>query len=279
LKIQYETEKKDNNIRILNQEAALQKVVIKQDKFAREVMIGGAALLVLFLGLLYNRYRLKQRSNKQLQHLVDEKEFLLKEIHHRVKNNLQIVISLLNTQSKFLNNEEALAAISESRHRMQAMSLIHQKLYQSENVAFVGMQGYIRELVSYLDSSFNTGKKIHFDLDIDPIDMDISQAIPVGMILNEAITNSIKHAFADQSNGIIIINMKVLPHQMILFEIGDDGKGMMIDQNAAFNQSMGMRLIRGLIEQIGGELTIRNDKGFMLSTTFQQNLILKSVAV
>lgn len=286
IRIQYETEKKDSSIKILNQQSALQNAQIKQDKLTREIMIVGAGVLLLILGLVYNQYRQKQKQQKliseknvSLQHLVEDKEFLMKEIHHRVKNNLQIVISLLNTQSKFLDNEEAIAAISESRHRMQAMSLIHQKLYQSENVAFVGMPSYIRELVDYLDISFNAGQKIKFELDIDPIDLDISQAIPVGLILNEAVTNCIKHAFTDQESGTIWINMKMAGAKLINLEIRDNGKGLPPGFDFATSQSLGIRLIRGLIEQIGGELKFSDAAGCRIETTFEQDLVLRPVAV
>jgi two-component system, sensor histidine kinase PdtaS len=286
LRIQYETEKKDNNIKILNQQAEIQKTQIKQDKLTRSIMIAGGAVLLVFLGLLYNRYRLKQsqqqvvsQKNVVLQHLVEEKEFLMKEIHHRVKNNLQIVISLLNTQSKFLDNEEAIAAISESRHRMQAMSLIHQKLYQSENVAFVSMPGYIREMVDYLDMSFNVGQRIKFELNIDAVDLDISQAIPVGLILNEAVTNCIKHAFTDQPNGIIRVSMRKMADEMIYLEISDNGKGLPANFDFKSSQSLGIRLIRGLIEQIGGELNFSDQDGCRIATTFKQDLVLRPVAV
>jgi two-component sensor histidine kinase len=275
----FESDKKDNNIKILNQQAQIQRAELKQDQLTRNVIIAGAALLFLFLCYLYYQFRSKQKTNKQLERLVNEKEFLLKEIHHRVKNNLQIVISLLNTQSKFLNNEEAIAAISESRHRMQAMSLIHQKLYQSENVAFVAMPDYIRELIEYLRNSSISGNRIRFELNIDPIDLDISQAIPVGLILNEAVTNCIKHAFNDQSDSMIKIEMKKREKDDIYLEVADNGKGLSAEQNNTFSQSMGMRLIHGLIEQLGGKLTIRNDNGLILSTTFKQDLVLKAVAV
>jgi two-component system, sensor histidine kinase PdtaS len=286
IRVQYETEKKDSSIKILNQQSALQNAEIIQDKRAREFMIAGAGVLLLILGLVYNQYRLKQKQQKEiseknisLQQLVEDKEFLMKEIHHRVKNNLQIVISLLNTQSKFLNNEEAIAAISESRHRMQAMSLIHQKLYQSENAAFVAMPGYIRELVDYLDTSFNVGQKIRFELEIDPIDLDISQAIPVGLILNEAVTNCIKHAFTDQANGIIRVTMKDLLDKKIFLEISDNGKGLPPDFDFTTSQSLGIRLMRGLIEQIGGVLQFSDRDGCRIATEFAQDLVLKPVAV
>src|SRR5450432_3745095 len=275
----FESDKKDNNIKILNQQSQIQQIELKRDQLTRNVTIAGAAVLFLFLCYLYYQFRSKQKTNRKLEHLVDEKEFLLKEIHHRVKNNLQIVISLLNTQSKFLNNEEAIAAISESRHRMQAMSLIHQKLYQSENAAFVAMPTYIRELVDYLDMSFNVGQRIRFELEIDPIDLDISQAIPVGLILNEAVTNCIKHAFKDRPNGIIRIAMKDLMDELVFLEISDNGKGLPPDFDFTTSQSLGIRLIRGLIEQIGGELNFSDRDGCRIATTFRQDLVLRHVAV
>ena len=144
------------------------------------------ALLLTLLLLSYNRYRLKQRSNQQLQAqqrvlqerqeeinyknttlqlLLTEKEWLLKEIHHRVKNNLQIVMSLLNAQATYLSDEAALSAIQESQHRVQAMALIHQKLYQSEQVARISMPAYIQEVVSYLRDSYNLHQPIDFQLE------------------------------------------------------------------------------------------------------------------
>ena len=279
MRVRMEADKKDNNIKLLNQQAQIQQAEIRQNRLTRNVVIAGAALLLVFLCYLFYQFRAKQKINHKLKGLVEEKEFLLKEIHHRVKNNLQIVISLLNTQSKFLDNERALAAISQSRHRMQAMSLIHQKLYQSENLTYVGMPEYIRELINYIRNSFPTGSKIRFDLEIDPIDLDISQAIPIGLILNEAITNCLKHAFENQEDCFIKIQMKRREKNHIYLEIADNGKGLSPDQNNTFAESMGMRLIRGLIEQIGGKLTIRNENGLVLSTTFPLEPVLKAVAV
>src|SRR6185369_1941097 len=117
------------------------------------------------------------RKNEQLQHFLNEKEWLLKEIHHRVKNNLQIVMSLLNPQSAYIDNEPALTAIHDSQHRVHAMSLIHQKLYNSENVSSINMSLYIQELVTYLSDSFNTRQQIRFELAIEPLEMDVSQAV------------------------------------------------------------------------------------------------------
>lgn len=175
----------------------------------------------MFVGLIYNRYRLKRRSNlvleqKQgeinaqnelLRKILNEKEWLLREIHHRVKNNLQIVISLLNTQSAYLDNEDALVAIRNSQNRMHAMSLIHQKLYQSDNLAEIDMKWYIKELVDYMIECFGTDNKIQFTLETEAIKLDVAQAVPLGLILNEAISNVIKYAFpADKKVKCIFLS-------------------------------------------------------------------------
>ncbi len=221
------------------------------------------------------KYLRKQLTEKNS--LLEEKEWLVKEIHHRVKNNLQIVISLLSTQSKYLDNEEAVAAISESRHRMQAMSLIHQKLYQSENTTSVNMQTYITELSDYLKTSFNNGKEINFLSNVDEILLDISQAIPIGLILNEVITNAIKYAFEGREAGNIQIKMLCIDGSKILLEIKDNGVGLPDDFNIQISDSMGMRLMKGLVKQINGNLFIANDSGVKLVIDFKAENTLKNL--
>jgi two-component sensor histidine kinase len=293
LKITYETEQKDSDIRhkeqdigILNRQAQAQAEALREERIARKAIFFAAVLLASLLALSYNRYRLKQRNNKRLQlqqheineanaslrtlvsekdGLIEEKEWLLKEVHHRVKNNLQIMISLLNTQSKFLNNQEAIAAIRESRHRMQAMSLIHQKLYQSENAASVKMQTYVQELVSYLEASIRRPVPVRFDLQLDAIELDISQAIPIGLILNEAITNALKYAFPENSGGIILISMKKTADDNIEVNITDNGRGLPEDFDALASHTMGIRLMRGLARQIEARLSLRNEDGLTIN--------------
>ena len=175
-KIQYDTREKEQNIVLLSKQSELQQSALKRAQTTRNTLMVGGVLLVSLLGVSYNRYRLKQRSNqllevKQLEinqknqslqqvltekeALLVEKEWMLKEIHHRVKNNLQIITSLLNAQSDYLHDATALAAIRESQNRVQAMALIHQKLYQSEQLASVDMAEYVTEVVDYLLESFN----------------------------------------------------------------------------------------------------------------------------
>ncbi|WP_159468028.1 tetratricopeptide repeat protein [Dyadobacter sp. 3J3] len=285
LQLQYDTENKDQNIRLLTQQSQLQKTEIHNQEIIRNVFIGGVLVLLVFSGLMYSRYLLKQRANEKLaikqeeingqnvilQKLLDEKEWLLKEIHHRVKNNLQIVISLLNSQSAFLENEDALAAIQNSQHRMHAMSLIHQKLYQSENMGNIDMHWYIHELVNYMRESFNTDRKISFTLDVNPVDLDVAQAVPLGLILNEAITNSIKYAFPENSKGKVSISLKQTNEAVCVLDIADNGIGLPAGFDLNTIESLGMSLMQGLSEQLDGSLLVNSDAGLILTITFKKN--------
>ncbi len=160
---------------------------------------------------------------------------------------------------------------------MQAMSLIHQKLYQSENTTSVNMQTYITELSEYLKTSFNNGKEINFLIDVDEILLDISQAIPVGLILNEVITNAIKYAFEEREAGSIQIKMLCSNERKISLEIKDNGVGLPDNFNIQISDSMGMRLIKGLVKQINGNLFIASDSGVKLVIDFQTENTLKNL--
>lgn len=296
LEIQYQTEKKDQeiksketNIIILKKQAQLQAINIEQKETTQRLTIAGAILLTLLLGLSYNRYLLKQRVNRQLQiqqaeinlknksltdlisekdNLLEEKEWLMKEIHHRVKNNLQIVISLLNTQSSFLSDDLAYKAIRESQHRMQSISLIHQKLYQSENLSLINMQAYISDLVQYLSGSFDIAGRIRFEMDIESIELDVTKSVPLGLILNEAITNSIKYAFPEGRSGEIIITLlkRVGGHYQL--SIRDNGVGLNKNTDITNNKTLGMSLMRGLSKQLSGTFKIKNAGGITITVSF-----------
>jgi two-component system, sensor histidine kinase PdtaS len=282
LKIVYQTEQKEQNIRFLEKQDQLQKSKLQQGVILRNITFAVVALLIIIMALLYNRYRLKQKTNRKLEsqqmeiarqnaslhRLVNEKEWLLKEIHHRVKNNLQIVMSLLNSQSAYIDNAPALTAIHDSQHRVHAMSLIHQKLYNTENVSSIDMSLYIRELVSYLADSFNTGQRIHFEFAVEPIEMDVSQAVPLGLILNEAITNSIKYAFPGARNGVIFISLSRIAPDQCLLTVVDNGIGMPADHAGRKAGSLGMSLMEGLSEDLDGMLSIENANGTTIKVSF-----------
>lgn len=282
LQLKYDTDKKDKSIILLTQQGKLQKQIIRNASILRYVFIGSITVLVLFVLLLYNRSRLKQKAHKKLEYkqqqineqnealkkLLSEKEWLVKEIHHRVKNNLQIVISLLGTQSMYLDNEDALIAIQSSQHRMYAMSLIHQKLYQSDTIAFIDMSWYIQELAHYLKESFVVDQNIDFKLDIEYIEFDVVQAVPLGLILNEAISNSIKYAFTGKEKGQINISLKNTESNIYQLVIADDGMGLPEGFKAKDRESLGMNLMIGLTDQLNGNFELKNDNGLVIVITF-----------
>lgn len=284
LEIEYQTEKKDKDIALLNQKNQLQKVRIQNDGRIRYLFMGGLVLAVLFVGLIYNRYRLKKQSNlvlelKQkeinaqnelLKKILGEKEWLLREIHHRVKNNLQIVISLLNTQSAYLDNADALVAIRNSQNRMHAMSLIHQKLYQSDNLAEIDMKWYIKELVDYMIECFSTDRKVQFTLETETIKLDVAQAVPLGLILNEAISNAIKYAFPE-GKGKVHISFLSFEDDRCELKIADNGVGLPDDFKPENSESLGMSLMTGLTEQLNGQIKMWNDKGLVLNVSFKKH--------
>ena len=259
-------------------------------------MIAAAGLLCLILGLLYYAYNIKKKNNRvlneqrtqideqnnslqamvnQQEKLIGEKEWLLKEIHHRVKNNLQIVMSLLNSQSRFIDNDAALTAIHDSRHRVYAMSLIHQKLYGSGNVSSINMSVYIREMASYLADSFDLGQRIQFEHSIEPLEMDVSQAVPLGLILNEAITNSIKYAFPNDRNGVIATSLTETGPQQYLLCISDNGIGIPSHLKNKKTSSLGMNLMEGLSKNLGGSFSIENNNGTTIKILFVKEMGVK----
>lgn len=280
LQVQYETEKKeqailqkDEEIRTLELNNRLRQANLKQAHFIRNISVAATLLLLALAGLLYRQYRQKKRANQlvttqntQLQHLLKEKEWLLKEVHHRVKNNLHTVICLLESQAVFLEND-ALKAIESSQHRIYAMSLIHQKLYQVDNVKSIEMHHYLPEFVQYLKDSFGITDKIYFRTEVEPVSLDVSVAIPIALILNEAVTNSIKYAFPGNRRGAIEVLMYHEAGEIVL-EIADNGIGIDKDIKDQTLNSLGVELMKGLSEDINGQIEFSSDEGTKITVRF-----------
>ncbi|MDF2189851.1 sensor histidine kinase [Paraflavitalea sp. CAU 1676] len=272
LNVQYETTKKDQDIKFLTQEGLLKESDLQQARLTRNIVIGSLALLALMAGLLYNQFRVKQRSaraigqkNKALQQLVDEKQWLLKEVHHRVKNNLQTIVSLLELQSNYGQNDP-LSAIQASQNRIYATSLLHQKLYQDDNKSSVDMRVYLPELINYLQDAFETRQKIRFETVVDSIDLDISQAVPIGIIVNETVTNAIKHAFPREIlHPAIIITLSMTDKVQAVLQVADNGVGMPAVRK---QQGLGLELVYGLAEDLNGTVEITSSEGTTMTIRF-----------
>lgn len=278
LQVQFETQKKNQKIDLLIRQGELQSSALKNQRLARNMLYGGIVLLILLLALGYNRYQIKRRSNQELsaqqdeineqneclKQLLSERDWLLKEVHHRVKNNLQIVISLLNSQASYLKDPAMLGVLKESQNRMRSISLIHQKLYQGDNLSGIDIHSYIHDLSDHLQYSFNTQDKIKFSLDVETINMDVSQAVPIGLILNEAITNSIKYAFNGMDKGEVSIKLRITGENHMHLSIADNGIGLPADLDIGQLNSLGMKLMKGLSRQIGAQLELITEKGLCI---------------
>jgi two-component sensor histidine kinase len=278
LEIQYQTAQKEQSIKFLHSQSAVEQARVENANLQRNITVGGILLMILVSALFYRNYKLKQAANNSithknelLQHLLTEKEWLLKEVHHRVKNNLHTVICLLESQSRYLEND-ALKAIENSQHRIYAMSLIHQKLYQSDDIKTINMAEYITELVKSLEEGFDSMGQIQFKLTVDPVNLNISYAIPLGLIINEAVTNSIKYAFPDSIKGEISISMLNYGDHIIL-ELADNGIGMpQIDADAE-PASLGLRLMKGLSEDIDAYISFEINNGTRICVKFEHDVL------
>ena len=178
-------------------------------------------------------------------------------------------MSLLNTQSKYIKNPEIYSAIRKSQARLFAISLIHQKLYTTENSNLIDMNSYIENLIHYLKESYDEDSRIKYELDVDRIMLQEDQAIPVGLILNEAITNAIKHAFPNNPRPLIKVRMKSQKDRYLL-SIQDNGIGLPDGDSPKTSPSMGMTLIKGLSKQLSGTLKIENNNGILIQVLFKQ---------
>ncbi len=241
--------------------------------------------LIGIISLLYyfTEYRSKSLKKHQihLKELVEQrtaeikkqdedKTIMLQEIHHRVKNNLQIIISLFRLQKHFTSNEEAIELFKKSENRINAMAKIHEKLYQTTDLSRISIDEYLLELVQEIISSYETKKEIALDFSVSKCNITIDQLTPLALIINEIVTNSIKYAFTDVENPTIYLYM----HQSILgkvtLTIGDNGKGFDIVSNWENSETMGFELVKSLTEQINGEIEIAmTDQGPKFTVTFK----------
>lgn len=203
-----------------------------------------------------------EKQKNQLQAALKEKEILIKEIHHRVKNNLQIICSLLNMQSKRIGDEEVYKMFLVSRDRVRSMALIHENLYHSEDFSRIEFDRYIKTLVQELCYSYDSEKNIKVVMNFEKIYLNIDQAIPCGLIVNELITNSLKHAFphAHSKEEEIYIGLKSKSEKVYVC-VTDNGVGIGDKEELAKSQSLGFQLITILTEQLGGTLKIENKNG------------------
>jgi PAS domain S-box-containing protein len=220
-------------------------------------------------GVIVDLTDIKNVEN-HLKASIREKEILLREIHHRVKNNMQIISSLLNLQKEYVDDEEAVNVLKESQNRVKSMAIIHENLYQSKDLTNINFVNYIQSLVSNLFYSYNIDQsQIRSVLKIEDISLNIETAVPCGLILSELISNSLKYAFPNKMNGEIVISLKSEKNNYHLC-ICDNGIGLPEDINFSNIKTLGLLLVNSLTQQIDGEITIKRSHGTKFIVIFKE---------
>lgn len=218
---------------------------------------------------LHQEIKERKRVGTRLKASVKEKVVLLKEIHHRVKNNLQIISSLLRLQSRFVKDKQTIDMFNISQSRIKSMALIHDKLYQSKDLTKINFSDYIKSLTTYLFSAYPVeGEKIALQLDLKNFYLDINRAIPVALIVNEIVSNSLKHAFPDGRGGEVFIKMESDKKGKCRLTLGDNGVGFPNGFDIHKTETLGMKLMHDLASQIHGTIELDKKEGATYKITF-----------
>jgi PAS domain S-box-containing protein len=211
----------------------------------------------------------RKQAEEQLKTSLQEKETLLKEIHHRVKNNLQVISSLLRLQSRQIRDQQVLELFKDSQNRVQAMALIHELLYQSPNLAHIDFQKYIQTLVGNLCRSYNVHQRaITFKINVEQVSLAIDTAIPCGLIINELVSNSLKHGFPEHHGGEICLSFQHGDNGQFILSISDNGVGMGSDFDFRNTSSLGLQLVCRLTKQLEGSIELNRERGTEFKIAF-----------
>lgn len=255
--IKYETGKKDQQ---LEEQAQL----IQQKTKIQWLSIGIAVSLAFLLSALFFFFKRNQKTTRALAVKNSENELLLKEIHHRVKNNLEMVSSLLKLQSVKTKDEAAKDVMQASQNRVQSMGIIHQKLYQGENLGSIEMLDYFKNLSENIIDAYGANDRVEVSYDMQAIDLDVDTAVPIGLIVNELLTNSLKYAFPEDRNGKIQLSLQELDKNQLKLVVADNGVGQSEDTTPK-GTGFGSQLVQLLTSQLQGSMQADYSGGTKLS--------------
>ena len=217
----------------------------------------------------------RKKAEIELTKSLQDKEVMLQEIHHRVKNNLQVICSLLNLQSRYLKEEKIIRAFTETQNRVKSMALVHQQLYQSDNLSEIVLASYVRQLIGNLSRAYSVTSQIEYHLEIGDFELDLDTAVPCGLIINEIVTNAIKYAFTAKQRGEISIHARANSENNLALTIEDNGVGLKPDYDPETSKSLGLRLVKSLTEQLQGKLDIISSQDSGTKFEFVFNRIKK----
>lgn len=271
----YEKQLNEKTIELQQTEIETQKRLNKQQSIIIALATVGLLVVIILAVMLFRSNQTKQKNlqlaiaqKAQIAKQSEERELLLKEIHHRVKNNLQIISNLLELQA-MKSEGDASAVLLDGQLRVQSMAMIHQKLYQQDNVAELDFKEYLTQMQGHWKSTFEAEKLATLALDCENIFLDIDTAIPLGLIINELITNAYKHAFKGIEQPAISISMRQINAGNYELKVQDNGVGF--DKDLSKLKSLGMRLVQRLSKQISGDLTIESVQGALFTIQFKNS--------
>jgi len=211
----------------------------------------------------------QKQAQDKLTASLKEKEVLLKEIHHRVKNNMQVISSMLSLQSQHITDKASRAMFQESQNRVRSMALIHEKLYQSEDMARIDIAAYIQDLTAFLFSTYTVSNEIKITIAFTDIFLAITTAIPCGLIINELVSNALKHAFPHQRDGTITVSMTPSNTDSLILTVSDTGIGFPEGIDFRNTTTLGMQLVTSLVEQLEGTITLDRSEGTRFRIEFR----------
>ena len=252
LQTKYETNQKENELQLLAARNQIQETRFK--------LLGyGSIILAAFLSILFLLNRQLKKKNEIVSQALKDKDTMLREVHHRIKNNLQLVSGLLNLQSDHVQEEKSVQALKDSEIRVQSIAILHQDLYINDNLRDVDSEVYLGRLIENLSNSFDiNSKNIHIESDIQPLLLDVDSMIPIGLIVNELITNSVKHAFNDRNGGTIDVRLKEQGEKLLL-SVSDNGN--VTTEKDVANHSFGYNLIQNFALRLAATIETSYDDG------------------
>ena len=265
MQARFDLDLKDQEIQLLNTQNQLHQVELNVSRTRIRWLFAIGILLAMFSIFFYTLYDRIRKQKRIIDQALADNQALMKEIHHRVKNNLQVISSLLSMQSFQMDDESALEAVRESQNRVQSMSIIHQKLYQDEYLTQVNTQEYIDQLARSLFDSYNVNPgRIKLQTSIESLVLDVDTMIPIGLTLNELISNALKYAFVNQSGGMVYVDLKS-QNGLLKISVADNGVGLPSSFNVDTATSMGYQLINDFVRKLKGKLKIISNDGTQVS--------------
>lgn len=249
----------------LNRESQHQRLQLRRERNLQGALIAGLSCMLLLGVLVAYQYRRTRAKNRIIEKQSTDLKILVKEIHHRVKNNLQIISSLLDIQSMTVENQQALESIRGSKNRVQSMAIIHRFLYHEDNIRGIMIEDYLKNLSENLFTSYNINpESVRLVTNIDRLSLDVDTMIPLGLIINELISNSLKYAFPDNETGVLSISLKEREKTLDL-EVRDNGVGFPSLESLKQRQTFGLQLISAFAQKLKGQLEYYNDNGAVVS--------------